>query len=861
MEIVSRRLAARAIAGVILACLAAASVDAQSFVTNRRLLIGTDSNKSASVRLGDLDGDSDLDIVVANGRHWPGQNFAFFNQGQSRFNVMRPIGLDRSTTYACELADLDGDGDLDIATGNDMAPCQIFLNDGTGHFVKAGIFGNVSSVRSLAIADVDRDGDPDILVTCRGRSNWIYLNDGQAGFAAGIEFGTATDSTIDVEVGDVNGDGHHDLVLANRDGQPNAWLLNDGSLQFSNTRTFGDPKGQSRAVTIGDFNGDRKLDWAIGNIGQPNRVFLGDGTGGTIREIEFGSKTGVTYCLASSDVDLDGDLDLVAGNVGQPNSVFFNNGDATRFREENFGGESNATYGLSLGDLNGDRMPDVVVANSDAMNHIFLNRLKPTQKGVLEPRHSNDASQEPGSDLVARAVKEDEFQKRAVNRATDWPAFRGLGGRGVAEGFALPVTWNADASSGKLKNVVWQTEVPGLGHSSPVVAGDKLFLLTAVAREGNALLRVEAGGKPTAADDNGVQIWLLLCYEKTTGAELWRQTLRTGRPRATRHAKATHANTSVSVSGGKVVAFLGSEGLYCYDLSGKRLWSQDLGVINISKYGIGWGFSSSPAVHEGRIVVVCDDPENPFLAALRLSDGQEVWRTSRQGICERSWGTPLIHADGEISQVVVNGWPWIASYDLSNGKEIWRMKGGGDNPVPTPFEAYGLFYITNAHGGPSPIYAVQPQASGNISVAMENRSDGSKPDSPIAWSIEKGGSYMSTPVVYGGQIYVGDTRGIIRSFDAFNGEKIFEHRIGPQAGVIASLVAGDQKIYCASENGVVYVLEHGHDLNIIAANQMGDPCLATPAISAGTLYLRTTRKLIAIKQVDIESMPVDGGSR
>ena len=159
---------------------AASSANAQSFLTNGRLLLGSASSKSASVRLGDLDGDKDLDIVVANGRHWPGQNFAFLNQGQSRFSVMRPIGLDQSTTYACELADLDGDGDLDIATGNDRAPCQIFLNDGSGRFQRKGTFGKVSSVRSLTIADIDRDGDQDLLVTCRGSTNWIHLNDVQS---------------------------------------------------------------------------------------------------------------------------------------------------------------------------------------------------------------------------------------------------------------------------------------------------------------------------------------------------------------------------------------------------------------------------------------------------------------------------------------------------------------------------------------------------------------------------------------------------------------------------------------------------------------------------------------------------------
>ncbi|MEC8302908.1 MAG: VCBS repeat-containing protein, partial [Planctomycetota bacterium] len=137
---------------------------AQRYESHARLLLGTETNRTASLRIGDLDADGDLDVVVANGRHWPQQNYAFLNQGRARFNVMRPLGIDRSTTYACELADLDGDGDLDVVAGNDMAPCQIFLNDGKASFRFHGTFGEISSVRSLTLTDIDQDGDPDILI-------------------------------------------------------------------------------------------------------------------------------------------------------------------------------------------------------------------------------------------------------------------------------------------------------------------------------------------------------------------------------------------------------------------------------------------------------------------------------------------------------------------------------------------------------------------------------------------------------------------------------------------------------------------------------------------------------------------------
>lgn len=424
---------------------------------------------------------------------------------------------------------------------------------------------------------------------------------------------------------------------------------------------------------------------------------------------------------------------------------------------------------------------------------------------------------------------------------TDWPTFRGADGRGVADGFATPEVWNADDSAGEISGVLWQVDVPGLSHSSPVVVGDRIYLATAIASDGEAPLKVTRGGRPDAAADNGEQSWVVLCYDKRTGKELWRKTARKGRPRATRHVKATHANTSVTIQGNDLLAFFGSEGMYCYDLEGQLKWSRDLGVINISKYGIGWGYASSPAVHGDRIAIVCDDPQNPYVAALRLSDGEEIWRVSRKDVSVRSWSTPFIHSGESATQVVVNGWPWIVSYDLESGREIWRIRGGGDNPVPTPFAANGWIYITSAHGAQAPIYVVRPEATGDI-TPDENGANES-----IIWSTIRGGAYMSTPVVYRDYLYLGNSNGVVRCYHAKTGEKVYEKRLGPAAGIISSLVAADGKVYCASENGTVYVLKAGPEYEVLARNQMGEPCLASPALSAGVLYLRTTKKLYAIK--------------
>lgn len=427
---------------------------------------------------------------------------------------------------------------------------------------------------------------------------------------------------------------------------------------------------------------------------------------------------------------------------------------------------------------------------------------------------------------------------QAVADDGDWPSFRGQGAIGVADGYETPLEWDATAETNS--NLQWKTQVPGLGHSCPVVVGNQIFLATAKPTSGDVALQIGRGGNIKAANDETEQSWMVLCYDRATGDELWRQTAHTGLPKATRHTKATHANATVSVEGDNVVAFFGSEGLYCYSLAGKLKWKKDLGVVDVSKYGIGWGYASSPSISSGTIVLVCDDPANPYVVALKLETGEELWRTSREGDCERSWGTPLICQRGEGSQVVVNGWPWIVSYDLACGQELWRIEGGGDNPVPSPFLIEDRIYVTNSHGGKSPIVVVRSDAKGNISESEDSAEAG------LIWRTERGGSYMSTPVVVGDYIYLGNTNGVLRCFHALNGEKIYEERIDSGAYMVASLVAANERIYCTAEDGTVYVVKAGPEFEILARNQLGEPCLSTPAISKGTFYFRTTESLMAI---------------
>ncbi|MHC4995386.1 MAG: PQQ-binding-like beta-propeller repeat protein [Planctomycetota bacterium] len=435
----------------------------------------------------------------------------------------------------------------------------------------------------------------------------------------------------------------------------------------------------------------------------------------------------------------------------------------------------------------------------------------------------------------------------AADPPQHWPSFRGPGHTGIANGYPTPTTWNANPEKAPLSNnILFRVKVPGLAHSSPIVYGDKLFLITAVSEDGDAPLMLGRGGQPTAAEDHGIQNWYAYCFNKNTGEELWRKLLHAGKPGATRHAKATHANSSLTTDGKHLLAFLGSEGLHLLDLDGNRIWSKSLGTVNISKYGIGWGYASSPALHGDRIALLCDDPENPFLAVHNLADGQELYRVNRSGISERSWATPYILETDNRTQIVANGWPYVVSYDLDTGQELWRIKGGGDNPIPTPFVYNKHIYISSAHGRDSPIYVVDPAANGDITPPKPTADNPAPASKHMPWSINKGGSYMSTPVVVNDHIFLA-TGSIVRCFHATTGAKVYEARLETGAAIIASLVAADDKIYAASENGKVYVLAAAPEFKVLATNEMAEPLFATPAISQGVLYFRTTGSLIAVK--------------
>ena len=420
----------------------------------------------------------------------------------------------------------------------------------------------------------------------------------------------------------------------------------------------------------------------------------------------------------------------------------------------------------------------------------------------------------------------------------NWPQFRGPDARGVADGHALPSTWNAETSTG----VLWKTPIPGLGHLCPVVWGDRLFVTTAITGKKEAELKVGRYGDIKAVDDSTEHVWRVYSLDKLTGKTIWDREVHRGVPAIQRHTKASHANSTPATDGEHLVVMLGSEGLHCFDLEGKLLWKKDLGVLDSGFFRMPeaqWGFGSSPVIYEGHVVVQADVQKNSYVAVFDVNDGREVWRTARNDV--PSWSTPVVHAGPRRTQVIVNGFKHIGGYDFATGKELWKLSGGGDIPIPTPILGDGLVYFSSSHGGQAPLFAVKLDATGDISLSGEATSN-----EYVAWSYSRTGAYMPTPVLYGDHFYVCRDNGILSCYDAKTGERLYQERLGSGVAMTASSVAGDGKLYFTGEMGDVYVVKAGPEFELLSKSPLGEVILATPAISEGVLYFRNQGHVVAV---------------
>jgi len=423
-----------------------------------------------------------------------------------------------------------------------------------------------------------------------------------------------------------------------------------------------------------------------------------------------------------------------------------------------------------------------------------------------------------------------------ITTTLNWPAFRGPDATGVADGQHPPISWNVKTG----ENVRWKTAIPGLGHSCPVIWGDRIFLTTAVSGDPDPKIRTGNYGDVASVNDTTKHTWHVLCIDRDSGKILWNRQSFSGIPKIKRHLKGSQANCTVATDGKRVVACFGSEGLYCYDFAGKLLWQRDMSTVDSSfsmdrEYE--WGFGSSPIIHDGMVILQCDLSKDSFIAAYSLEDGSRLWSTPRDEI--PSWSSPAVWRNSKRVEIVTNAAQYARSYDPATGKELWRLAKKSEVTIPAPIVSKDLLFITSGNRPIQPIFAIRPGASGDISLKDREESN-----DHVVWSKMRGGPYMPTPILYGGYLYTVGNGGMVACYEAATGKEVYRERLGG-ISYTASPIAADGRIYFLSEQGQVRVVKAGPKFELLAINDVEDVCLPTPAISAGMLFVRSQKHLFA----------------
>ncbi|SPF53778.1 Na-Ca exchanger/integrin-beta4 [Candidatus Sulfopaludibacter sp. SbA4] len=333
----------------------------------------TVSETTANVSVGDLNGDGFLDIVLAKGRHWPLPDVVLLGEGMGHFKPGPPLPNRPDRSYSAPLADLNGDGSLDMVISNDAPdPKVVLLNDGKGRFTLAGTFGEPKwPTRNVVLADLNGDKSPDIAVANRPGPSYVCFNDGKAHFQC-KPLGPETSATI--LAGDIDGDGSEDVVVACRDDCQSVVYLNDGKGNFPRKVPFGPRKSSTRALAVADFDGDGHLDIAACHEGEGLYIYFNDGKGGFGAGMQIAGRDALPYSMTAADLNRDGKPEIIVGYVGAPGAIYFNDGTGRKYTRVPFGDSHGAMYGLAAADLDGDGFPDIVAARSGAPSLIFFSR-------------------------------------------------------------------------------------------------------------------------------------------------------------------------------------------------------------------------------------------------------------------------------------------------------------------------------------------------------------------------------------------------------------------------------------------------------------------------------------------------------
>jgi len=422
------------------------------------------------------------------------------------------------------------------------------------------------------------------------------------------------------------------------------------------------------------------------------------------------------------------------------------------------------------------------------------------------------------------------FPLLGICAQAEWWGFRGPGGNGVLESKALPIEWS------DTKNVAWKAEIPGKGHSSPIVVGGRVFLTTAVEGEsipGKKAVKHVLGGETfvhpqTASEDKRVALHAL-GVDAASGKILWDHKVYDGDVYDGRHQFNTFASPTPITDGKGVFFYFESQGLYAFDLNGKALWKLSIG--GVAKLGLAAG--TSPVMAGGVIVLQADEDngEKSFLYGVSPKNGEIAWKTKRD--VSVTYNTPIVVKNGNTDIVVTAATEHVIAYDPATGKELWRGPGIGGYAAASPVSGLGLVFPNSYHP---------------VKKLMAMRID-PKATERIAWQYEKGTAYVPSPILYGEHLYLMGDNGMLTCLEAKTGKVIYEGKRLPKPGrFTASPVAFDGKLLLTSQDGDTYIVRAGPEHEVIGTNSIGEPVYASLALDGDSIYVRGAQNLYRIRR-------------
>ena len=418
-----------------------------------------------------------------------------------------------------------------------------------------------------------------------------------------------------------------------------------------------------------------------------------------------------------------------------------------------------------------------------------------------------------------------------VQGAKNWHQWRGPEANGVSRTATPPMTWSES------ENIRWKVPIDGRGVSSPVVWGNKIFLLSSVnTGEVDASLP-----KPEDQPDrvfgikhpNTKYSFVVLCLDRKNGKEIWRRAATDLVPHEGHHKDNSFASASPFTDGKRLYCWFGSAGLYCFDLDGKKLWSKDLGR---AKVGASLGEGCSPVVHDNKVIILRDHKGQSTIEALDATSGEPLWKKERDE--PNGWSTPLIVPYQGKTQVITCGDNLVRSYDLETGAIIWQCGGLSQNTIPCPVTDGERVYCMSGYSGYS-LLALPLSAKGDITGSEE-----------IVWSKSKNTPYIPSPILYDGMLgFLKSNQSFYSVLDAKTGNELIEStRLPSVANVYSSPVGAAGRVYLTGRNGVTLVLKRGKEFEVLATNKLDDEFRASAALVGKQMLLRGSQYLYCIEE-------------